>query len=398
MTNDELIISVYELLSNSNSKNLSEFIDKKLNELQISQRQFCDSISIQRRSLQRLLEGEAQKVDAITLLKISQFFDVDIKELVGIFLTGASKEEKTLLEKSKINGYLIRNFDLKSLKSMGFIKDINDLDKASERICSFFNISNIYQYDALLTSVLFSRTKNSNSDKMLRFWISIVKRQFEQINNPNRFDKEKAMKVIPKLRTFTLDTVNGFNKFIAALYDCGITVIYESYITKTQVRGGTFIFNKNPSIVLTDLNKRYDTMWFALAHELCHVIADYDLIESSGYHLSGEEDIFSETAISEERADTFARKLLLADEKVDHISKFIDSDILVEQYAKKWGVHPSVIYGHFLWKNDDKYALYRKKILNSNVITKNMEIKPWKHETISETVQLIKSKILQSAN
>lgn len=393
---DEIMNSVYELLSHTSGRSMSQFIESNCKVLNISQRQLSDLLNIQRRSLQRIIEGEAQKLDIITLLKIAHFFGMDIKEVIGIYMTKVSNEDKKAVEQARISGYIIKKFDVKTLTNMGFFSSSKDFEAIEERICKFFNITSIFQYDNICAGVLFSQTRRGHSDKMLDFWISIVKTQVEQLKNPNLFDRDKLLKVIPRLRIFAADSQNGFHNFITSLYECGVTVVYESYITKTQIRGGTFYMNNAPAIVITNLNHRYDTMWFALAHELCHVLYDMDIIDSIGYHLTGENDLFTREAISEERANNFARRLLLGDDKLDLITNFIDSEALVKTYAKKWGTHPSIIYGQYLWgKPKNEYMKFRNKILNADIITQRMEIEPWKHETIAQTVRLIKQNVLR---
>ncbi|MFA5234162.1 MAG: hypothetical protein WC390_07165 [Sulfurimonas sp.] len=42
--------------------------------------------------------------------------------------------------------YIDENFDLKTLKKIGFIKSIKDYDEIEKRICKFFGLKNIYEY------------------------------------------------------------------------------------------------------------------------------------------------------------------------------------------------------------------------------------------------------------
>lgn len=91
-----------------------------------------------------------------------------------------------------------------------------------------------------------------------------------------------------------------------ALYKIGITVIFQPSIQKLQIKGATFACNGKPCIVLSDLNKRYPTLWFVLLHELYHVLYDFDEISERNYHVS-EEDSSDLFLLDEISPDEFAR-------------------------------------------------------------------------------------------
>jgi len=63
------------------------------------------------------------------------------------------------------------------------------------------------------------------------------------------------------------------------LFNIGITIVFQPSLPKTQIRGATFLINDKPCIVITDFNKNYATIWFALIHELHHVLFDLETID-----------------------------------------------------------------------------------------------------------------------
>ena len=100
-------------------------------------------------------------------------------------------------------------------------------------------------------------------DKMREFWITSAVEQFRGINNPNEYSKNKLMALIPKIRPYTEFEEKGFITVIQALFKAGVTVIVQPYLTKTSVRGGSFVIDDKPCIIITDLGKNYATLWFA---------------------------------------------------------------------------------------------------------------------------------------
>ena len=117
-----------------------------------------------------------------------------------------------------------------------------------------------------------------------------------------------------------------------ALYSIGVTVIYQPCLSKEQVRGATLCINEKPCIVISDLWKKYPTLWFSLMHELYHVLYDLEDISRKCYHISS--DYGDLMLTNEDRADYFAQQILLSDDKLNFIEGYINSHINVLSYAQ----------------------------------------------------------------
>ncbi|MHA7101348.1 helix-turn-helix domain-containing protein [Roseivirga pacifica] len=383
---DVSLTEIYDYLASKENKTLVDLLEEQCKKHGVSQRQLSQIIGIQRKSLQRILEGQAQKVDVLTLLKINQFLGLDLNEIIKLYVSGIPSESVNELELSRKSAFIVKHFDLEGLKKAGFIKSLIDFEEIEQRILSFFGLDNIYEYESESNNALFSRTKKSTHDKMMDFWVRSAYMQFQKVENPNEYDRDALLELITKIRPYTRQVENGLTTVVKALYNIGVTVIIQSYLTKTQVRGGTFIVNGKPCVVLTDLNKRYDTLWFTLLHELCHVLFDLETIKTTSYHLSGEPDIF----LIEEEADQFARDYLLTPEKLGIVKPFIFSDGVVEEYAKLWRIHSSIIYGVYLKENENYYPKFRSYIEKSDKAVNRLKLSSWDEESIVKHAEKIK--------
>ena len=150
-----------------------------------------------------------------------------------------------------------------------------------------------------------------------------------------------------------------------------------------------------PCIVLTDYMGRYDILWFTLLHELCHVLYDMNDLVKNKYHLSGESDLL---LLNEERANQFARTILFSKEKLDYIKPFINNHHLVLKYSEEHSIHPSTIYGFYLYENKDKskilYPKFRKYLISSEKATAPLSTNIWDEESsIKEEIAKIITKI-----
>lgn len=375
------LTEIYKLLSLDSHKTLVQLIEERLDDLGVSQRQVSDALGIQRRSLQRLLEGEAQKIDLLTVLKISQFLNISINEISQLYVSGLSSHSIGDLERARKAGFIMRHFDLDVLKKIGFISDTTDFEAIEKRIKDFFKLNSVEEYENEVAYSLFSKTKNRSDDRMVKFWISTAYNRCLEIDNPNHFDREAFLQIIPRLRSLTCDEDKGLAKAAHLLSKVGVTVIVLGYVSKIQVRGATFLVNGKPCIVISDFNKRLDTMWFTLMHEIYHVLKDLDTIRTIGYHLSKEEnDQLVVDLVNEDLANAFASEYLISSDKVKFIKSFIGVESIVDSYATKWQVHPAIVYGAYLRKYPEDYSKYKKRIANPEKLIQGFFAYPWSKE------------------
>jgi Zn-dependent peptidase ImmA (M78 family) len=238
-------------------------------------------------------------------------------------------------------------------------------------------------------NVLLSSTDNKFIGNARTMWLKSVEGALRKINNSNNYNKELLIEMISRIPYYTRNETNGLLTVIRALFKVGVTVIYQPYPHNTQIRGASFVLGGKPCIVLTDYNKRYDTIWWTLMHELYHVLYDYDRLKKTVFHLSGEEDIF----LSEEKANKFATDCFLSDDKFKFIAPLINSEIMVENQAKVWNIHPSLIYGFYMFKNKGSISKYRWRIPKSMVATKDINVNLMESDTLVQAVEKLVSKV-----
>jgi HTH-type transcriptional regulator / antitoxin HigA len=376
---------------NYKGQTLEELLLQKLENSGLNKTQFEKLAGIERKSLDAILYKTSKQTDVNKLIKLGEFLEISIEDLLIIHYNERSAEEIKELQDSMDITFINKFFDLKALSTLGFIKKNDTLEILKNRICKFFGLSSIYDYDLELNEALYSRTKKSFSDKMKDFWIKSSYKYFETINNPNKYDRINLIELIPKIKPYTKNVEKGLITVFQALFNVGVTVIFQPSLPKTQIRGATFVIDGKPCIVITDLNKNYATIWFALVHELHHVLYDLEIIEKTSYHLSGEPDLF---LIQEDRANEFAGEYLFSNEKMRYIEKLIHNKLLVEKFAAECQIHPSIIYAQFQWRQasigNDYWGAFKDQFPKMSVVTKNLNIANWDIETIKETALKIK--------
>lgn len=370
---------------------LDDLFTKRLESTGLTKTQFEKLSGMQRRSLDAILYKTSKQTDIVNLLKVGEFLEIDFEELFVLHFKDRPREEIGELQDAMDITFVNKFFDLKTLSILGFIKKDESLDELKKRICNYFDIDSIYEYDRELNEALYSRTKKSFSDKMKDFWIKSTYKYFEIINNPNEYSRERLIELIPKIKPYTKNVESGLLTIFQALYNIGVTVVFQPMLPKTQIRGATFVINDKPCIVITDFNKNYGTIWFSLIHELHHVLFDYDIIGDLHYHLTGEPDLF---LLQEDQANEFASEYLLSSDRMRYIEKMIHNKVMVERFAKECQIHPSIIYTQYQWRQSilgkNYWGAFKEYMPNIDNVTKKLNVANWDIETIKEAAQKIK--------
>ena len=370
---------------------LKSLLQNKLDATGLSKTQFERLANIQRRSLDGILDKTSKQTDIINLLKLGEFLELSIDELLISHFKDRPKFEIKDLQNSMEITFINKFFDLKTLTSLGFIDKNSTIEDLKKRICEFFQLESIYDYENELNEALYSRTKRKFSDKMKDFWIKSSYKYFELIDNPNKYSRNDLKNLIPKIKPYTQNVEKGLLTVFRALYNVGVTVVFQPMLPKTQIRGATFFINDKPCIVVTDLNKNYPTIWFALIHELHHVLFDLDELAQIKYHLTGEPDLF---LLQEDKANQFAENYLISDEKMRYIEPMIHNPLMVTKYAKALQVHPSIIYSQYQYRQEEKgnnyWGAFKEFFPNVDLAKKYLNISNWDVETLEVAAQKVK--------
>lgn len=385
---DKLLADIF---SSEDSPSLRELFEQRIIELNITKSQAYDALEMDKKSVEPILDNEAKQVDTIKLLKIGEFLNLDVEKTIQLYLNQNTAEKTKELNRTRKAKFIFENFDLAGLKKLGFISDIKNLAEIEERIVSFFGLKNIFEYkDENLARVAFSKSKISASDKLRAFWIRTAYAQFETIDNPNEFDRDRLKQLISRIKPYSRNEKDGFFTVCKALYHAGVTVIFQRHIPQTQVRGATFVVKNKPCIIITDLFKRYGTIWFSLLHELFHALYHLDDIKTRSFHLTGEADLWLD---NEEEADDFARRYFLPDERYKFIVPSISNHFVVQKYAKEWDIHHCLIYNFYCYDNPAYWPGYNKYDPGLDESVQKINAIPFNKETVSEIVLEIKNNL-----
>ncbi|NHE56487.1 ImmA/IrrE family metallo-endopeptidase [Cyclobacterium plantarum] len=375
---------------------LKQLFENKLREFKISPTAAYKIIDIQSRTIKGILNGSQKKIDITNLIKIANFLQIPKDRVVELYLDAVDENFPTYnISLEKID-FIKKNFDLAVLRKAGLINNITDFEHIEKRIVARLGLKSIYEYKKPSIDVAFSSGLfKPENDNTRAFWIKSALVCFEEIDNPYPYNRHELVKIFPSFRWHTMNVERGLEEIIKALYKIGVTVIFQPPMQKLQLRGATFNYNNKPCIVLTNYLGFYSTLWFALIHELYHVLFDWEEIKLNKYHLTDDSNEQLSVREREDEADHFAREYLLSKEKIIKIRPYLNDLSYVTEFAAENNIHQSFIYvfnAFDLQKNNrNAWAWARKfspKVENS---IKSIGI-PWE-KPVEESLKLIKPSI-----
>ncbi|RDV11851.1 hypothetical protein DXT99_23385 [Pontibacter diazotrophicus] len=375
---------------------LKDLFERKVDELKLAPTVAYKIIGIQSRTIKGILNGSQKVVDITNLTKIANFIQLPKEKVVALFLEAVEENFPTYnISPEKIE-FIKSNFDLAVLRKSGLINNITDFEHIEKRIISRLGLRSLFEYRKPPIDVAFSSGLFKPENDLTRsFWIQSALACFNEIDNPYPYDREELIKVFPRIRWHTMNVERGLLEIIKVLYRIGITVIYQPPLQKLQLRGATFSHNNKPCIVLTNYVGFYATLWFALIHELYHVLFDWEEIKANKYHLTDDSNEQLSVREREEDADDFAREYLFSKQKAATIRPYIHDSAYVAEFATNNHIHSSLIYVFNAFdapkSNRMAWAIARKNSPDIEECIKSLDI-PWQRP-VEEAVQNLKPEV-----
>lgn len=165
------------------------------------------------------------------------------------------------------------------------------------------------------------------------------------------YNRNKLEELYNSISQYTTDEENGVERFLRSLSECGVKFFVLSHLQHTYLDGAAFMDNENPVIVYTGRYKRLDNFWFALAHEIAHVLL----------HLKDDlcfmDDDSHQNNELEAEANALAQKQLKHDEIAEYFFNHTGymTQSLLNKAAATLGVNRSIILGSLAHDRKVKY-------------------------------------------
>lgn len=251
-------------------------------------------------------------------------------------------DEREALTRSKD---WLKRMPVSALRAQGHVTaTMHNPGELLQEVLIFFGVSSIDAWEsawakpsaAFLQSAAFDAEPGA-----VAAWLRLGEQAAKQVDT-EPFDKAKLKAAIPALRSLTVERPEIFWPEVERiLSEAGVAVVLVPEVTGARASGATRWLSPTKALVQLSLRyKRNDHFWFALFHELAHVL------------LHGKKDVFVESKLGhdggrvsqESEANAFARTTLIPDE-LAHNLEGIQTYADVKRVARSVGVHPGVVAG-----------------------------------------------------
>ncbi|RYE38620.1 MAG: ImmA/IrrE family metallo-endopeptidase [Sphingobacteriales bacterium] len=338
---------------------LRERFESKLEDVNLSFNQFIESYEMNFRTTNAILDGVFKYIDPVSLLKVAAFLKLSSEDILKECISQMPLDTRLQIEESKKKTFLLENFNLAALKKDGVINTLKDFEHIEKSILRTLGLKNIYDYtETEGITGLFSTVKCVEKDlRPKKMFKAKAIKISECLSNRNHYQVDNLKSFFPNIRAYSTDIESGLLKVIRELYKIGVNVVVHPALSSSRSRGITVQNEGNPTIVLTDYGKKYSTLWFALLHELYHIIFDWSDIIHNRIHVSDDDD---KTVDKERLANEFAREYMFPRTRMAAVTNKIHDPIAVKSYAAESNVHPSIIYDNYCYDHPESYSTYSK--------------------------------------
>jgi hypothetical protein len=384
-------------LMKPDKQTLQELFEKKLQELNVALTVACKIIEVQPRTLKGILSGSQKLIDITNLAKLANFLQLPKEQVLKLYLDAVEENFPTDTITSDRITFIKENFNLAVLRKAGLIENITDFAHIEKRLTARLGLKSILEYRKPNGDIAFSSGNfKAENDLTRAYWINAATVAFKEIDNPYPYSREGLIKIFPALRWYTTNVDLGLVVVVKQLYKVGITVIFQDSLPTLQLRGATFSVSGKPCIALTNYVGFYPTIWFALIHELYHVLFDWEEIKINKYHLTDDSNEQLSVREREAEADKFAREYLFSEEKTNQIRRYIHDSEYVAEFAAENHVHvsfPYVFTAKFSSDNRNAWAKARMHSPDVNRAVSLIDMTCHGEEMVEERVKKVKSKI-----
>ena len=317
-----------------------EVIKDYLDHYGYSQKEACRRLDISEKHLSNVLNGKARLTEELALkleklMPVSATYWLNIESKYREYL--AREEEK----------YSLKNEDLKKLsntfKFNEVFKGMNyTLTEQAVAMLKLLNINSFDNFETAYSSLQVSFMQDDGEKEPIAVWINLCEEEVELQNDDLDnvpFSSTLLKDNLTDLKYIALNenVEQSLNNARTVLNKCGIYLVVREAITNCKVRGVLTSYRKKPAIYLSGRFKTHDNIWFALIHEIAHLLLHYN---SQDMMILNENDIFNQ----EGEANMFARKFFV--NKTDFENFKSKSDYTVSSivgFANEQSVSPGII-------------------------------------------------------
>lgn len=279
-------------------------IKEYLDEYGITQKELAERIGSSEKHISNVLKGNNRLTEEFALKLEKVLTNVP----ASYWLNYEAKYREQLAREEEL--LRVQNWDLRELAKRFRFKEVFkglDISLAEQAIemLKLLKISDYGSFDSVYGKLEVDFMEDGGEKEAIAIWLSMCEAEVEIQNDEIDDVTYKETNLRQNLRKFKLlacnnETNSSVNSCRKLCNKLGIYLVFCEPITNSKVRGALTSYKGHPAIYLSGRFKSHAHTWFALAHEIGHLLLHYS---KTDVILSYEEDEGSK----EQQANQFAR-------------------------------------------------------------------------------------------
>ncbi|MBY7144592.1 helix-turn-helix domain-containing protein [Virgibacillus sp. NKC19-3] len=335
-------------------------IKEYLDELGMSQKECAKRIGSSEKHFSNIISGKSRLTEDVAIKLENVIQDAPASYWLNYEIKYREFKKR---EEAKLETYT--NDQLEKLsKRFNFNAIFNGLDwslsKQADEMLKLLRISDFEQFEAVYSDLSIDFMEDGGEKEAIAIWLNLAREEVE-IQNKDideiSYNKEKLMKSLSKFKKIALDSdyessIKSARKLLNRL---GVYLVFCDAITNSKVRGALTTYRKHPAIFLSGRFKTHDHVWFALMHEIGHLL--YHYITTDTPIISFEDELeLKEISTKEGEANEFARDFFI---DIEDYKKFIEHQkfdrMNIEKFAETQQILPGIVVARL---QRDGYLMY----------------------------------------
>ncbi|NNH06979.1 HigA family addiction module antitoxin [Cellulomonas fimi] len=242
----------------------------------------------------------------------------------------------------------LRKFPEDVLRRRAIIDASAPVAERAESLLRFFQVADTEAFNRvwLAPQANYRRSQKFEIDAFATaLWLRLAEVSAEAARDARPYDADKLRSVAREIPSLTREPVKiGFKKAQDLLREAGVLLVFEPEVAGTRITGASrWLASTHPVIALSGRHKFLDIFWFALLHEIGHVL----LHPKRATYLDVERRNANDDADEQESAaDSFAADLILGARLKAELREVSTAEELLE-LAQRAGVSPTMVAGQY---------------------------------------------------
>ncbi|MEG2908088.1 MAG: ImmA/IrrE family metallo-endopeptidase [Erysipelotrichaceae bacterium] len=318
-----------------------EIIKEYLDANNITQKELHVRTGLSERHISKVLNGNARLTEGFALKLEKIITDVSASYWLNY---EAKYREQIARDKEMMS---LGDRDLEIIKKRFLFSEVfgglglSIREQACEML-KLLKISDFSLFESTYQNLEVDFMEDGGSMESIVIWLKLCEADIEiQNQNVGEYSCDNLKKMLDKFRKIALNdnVTNSINSARKLCNSLGINLVICEAVKKSKIRGALTEYKNNPTIYLSGRFKTHDHIWFALMHEIGHLLLHYD---SKSIMVSLEEERIESSR--EKEANKFAHNYFIDEDAYNSYKQNMPiNEESLRKFARQQEILPGIV-------------------------------------------------------